>query len=70
MAQLYLHDREIKTAFDLLGSDENDITFSLGWGLAQSGVFRERFFKDVFPQQDAGDVTSVHLQRHGNKHGG
>jgi hypothetical protein len=70
MAQLYLHDREIKTAFDLLGSDENDITFSLGWGLAQSDVFRARFFKDVFPQHDAGEVTSVHLQKHGNKHGG
>jgi hypothetical protein len=36
MAQLYLHDREIKTAFDLLGSDENDITYSLGWGLSKN----------------------------------
>src|SRR5579862_2078421 len=70
MAQLYLHDSEIKTAFDLLGHNENDITYSLGWGLSQSDTFLSHFLKDVLPRQDTGDATSIHLQKHGNKHGG
>ena len=69
VAQLYLHDREIKTVFDLLGSDENDITFSLGWGLAQSPSFRRQLLKDIFDRH-MGEVAKVHLQKHGNKHGG
>ncbi len=71
MAQLYLHDREINTVFDLRGDRENDITFSLGWALAQSDIFLARFLRDIFPQRNTGKATSVHLQRHDeNKNGG
>jgi hypothetical protein len=51
MAQLYLRDQEINTVFDLRGNKENDITFSLGWALAQSDSFVKRFFNDLFPHQ-------------------
>jgi hypothetical protein len=70
MAQLYLHGQEIDTVFDLLGDEENDITFSMGWALARCDVFLMRLLKEVFPQQKTGKVTSINLQKHGNKHGG
>ena len=69
MAQLYLNGQEINTVFDR-GDKENDITFSLGWALAQSDVFLANFLKDVFPQKNTGKVTSVHLQKHGKEKGG
>jgi len=66
-----LSKKEINTVFDLRGDKENDITFSLGWALAQSDVFLARFLKDIFPKQNTGTATSVHLQRHDeNKNGG
>lgn len=68
MAQLYLNGQEINTVFDR-GDKENDITFSLGWALAQSDVFLANFLKDVFPQKNTGKVTSVHLQKHGKEKG-
>lgn len=38
MTDIYLHGLPISTNFDLLGSQENDITFSVGWALAQSAI--------------------------------
>jgi hypothetical protein len=35
-AELILYGRPVGTVFDLLGSKENDITYSLGWALAES----------------------------------
>ena len=42
---LKLHGRPIGTVFDLLGKKENDITYSVGWALAQSPGLRK---EDVF----------------------
>jgi len=70
MAQLYLGKQEINTVFDLRGDKENDITFSLGWALAQSDIFLKRLLKDLFPNQDTGRVTDIHLQKHGKEHRG
>lgn len=36
MAELHLHGRPISSIFELLGANENDITYSLGWALANS----------------------------------
>jgi len=69
MAQLYLNGQDINTVFDR-GDKENDITFSLGWTLAQSDVFLEYFLKDIFLKQNTGKATSVHLQKHGKDKGG
>jgi hypothetical protein len=42
MTDLFLHGRKLDTVFDLLGSKENDITYSVGWALAQSPAFCAR----------------------------
>jgi hypothetical protein len=36
MPPLTLHGWTVATVFDLLGDKENDATYSLGWGLANS----------------------------------
>lgn len=40
---IYLHRKEISRVFDLLGDAENDMTYSLGWCLAQAPQFLEKF---------------------------
>lgn len=45
-----LHGREVVSIFDLLGSDENDITKSLGWIFAECDSFREAFVNDILPE--------------------
>jgi hypothetical protein len=52
---LTLHGHPVGTVFDLLGDKENDITYSVGWAMAQSADLAEAFIFDVLPE--AGDVA-------------
>jgi hypothetical protein len=36
MSELLLHKRPVQSVFNLIGENENDITFSIGWALSQS----------------------------------
>jgi hypothetical protein len=54
-ADLTLHRRPIGTVFDLLGKKENDITYSVGYAMAQSAGLAEAFIAEVLP--DAGEVV-------------
>jgi hypothetical protein len=47
---------------NLLGSKENDLTFSLGWALAQSNRAAETVLEDTFPGIEVGTVAAVRLQ--------
>lgn len=64
MAELLLHGRPVPTVFDLLGRSENDMTFALAWGMAQS----EGFLSDVVAAVTGGPIASadavINLQRH------
>ena len=59
---LTLYGRPIGTVFDLLGDKENDLTYSVGWGLAQSTTFAESLLADVFPGEDPGELQAIRLQ--------
>lgn len=65
MADLFLHGRPVKTVFDLLGDKENDITFSIGWALAQCDAFVNALLGRLLPGLDAGEVQSIQLQQAG-----
>lgn len=52
---LTLHGRPIGTVFDLLGKKENDITYSVGWAMAQSDGLARAFVDDLLP--GLGDLT-------------
>jgi hypothetical protein len=62
MVELTLHGRTIPTVFNLLGSNENDLTFSLGWAIAQSDPLAVALLGNVFPDVDVGTVVAVRLQ--------
>lgn len=64
MAELLLHGRPVPTVFDLLGRNENDMTFAFAWGMAQS----EGFLGDVVRAVAGADLEPgaavIDLQRH------
>lgn len=62
-AELTLYGRPIGTVFDLLGHKENDITYSLGWALAESECLSKALLQDVAPSAE-GDLVpeTVRLQ--------
>lgn len=62
MAELTLHSRPIQTVFDLLGDKEDDITYSLGWGLAQSEAFARALLSEAFGDAEQGEIAAIRLQ--------
>ena len=63
MADLTLYGRRIETVFDLLGDAEDDITYSVGWGLAQSEDLTRALVREIFGATEQGEVTAVRLQQ-------
>lgn len=64
MADLTIGGQPVETVFDLLGSKENDITYALGWGLAQSDDLLRRFLAMAgAAEREVSDVT-LDLQRY------
>jgi hypothetical protein len=70
MAELRLHGSSVDTVFDLLGRNENDMTFALGWGLSRSGAILRRFVERVAPGADLEPPIMVELQEHDRADGG
>jgi hypothetical protein len=66
---LYLHGRTVETVFELLGLNENDVTFSLGWTLRQSPSLTSTLLKDVLPGSPALRVNGIRLQEYAAKQG-
>ncbi|HEV2973724.1 MAG TPA: hypothetical protein VGX69_01855 [Solirubrobacteraceae bacterium] len=62
MAELTLHSRPVQTVFDLLGDKEDDITYSVGWGLAQSEAFARALLAEAFGAAEQGEITAIRLQ--------
>jgi hypothetical protein len=62
MIEMSIGRRSVQTVFDLLGSKENDLTYSIGWAMKNVPAFTERFLEDVFGD-DPGDVVSINLQQ-------
>jgi hypothetical protein len=62
VAELTLHRRSIQTLFDLLGDKEDDITYSLGWGLAQSEAFARALLSETFGDAEQGEISAIRLQ--------
>jgi hypothetical protein len=61
LAELTLHSRPVHTVFDLLGSKEDDCTYSLGWALAQSDALADALLRE-FLAGDPDAATVVRLQ--------
>jgi hypothetical protein len=68
-SELQLHGRPVDSVFQLLGDKENDLSYSLGWGLAQSPRLLHGFIRTVTGQSVPADECTVRLQQHGNDRG-
>ena len=60
----------IETMFDLLGHDENDMTASLGSGLAHNAAMLNRFVQRVAPGVSLTEPPAIELQKHDRADGG
>ena len=47
MAEFFLHRRKVESVFQLLGEHENDISYSVAWGLAQCPLFLHEFLHKI-----------------------
>jgi hypothetical protein len=63
-----VHGRPIATVFDLLGRRENDITYSLGWGMAMAPELTRSLLADFYGK-DVGRATAISLQQAGADRG-
>lgn len=57
-------DNPVPTVFDLLGLDENDMTFAIPWGMAQSPAFLRDVAPEVTQTALDPDDAVINLQRH------
>jgi hypothetical protein len=70
MVELTLHGNTVDTVFDLLGRDENDMTFALGWGLSRNPTILQRFVEVVAAGTAIEPPVVVELQEHDRADGG
>jgi hypothetical protein len=62
VVELRLHSRPVHTVFDLLGDKEDDITYSVGWGLSQSDAFARALLALAYGAETVGEPTAIRLQ--------
>ena len=64
---LILRGRRLESVFELLGSKEDNITYSVGWALAHAPTFRARFVHAIGAPTNA--FEEVRMQRFGEDGG-
>ena len=70
MAELRLHGSTVDTVFDLLGRNENDMTFALGWGLSRHPAILRLLVERVAAGTAIEPPVVVELQEHDRADGG
>lgn len=64
MTQLMVHGQKVETVFDLLGNNENAMTYSLGWALAKSDSFCRALAELIEIEGGFTDAMHIRLQDH------
>lgn len=62
MARLQLRGQQIESIFELLGTKENDVSFSLGWALANSPAFLNEFVQLGVSLNKKYDLTTAQIR--------
>jgi hypothetical protein len=70
MVELRLHGSSVDTVFDLLGQNENYMTFALGWGLSRNDAILRRFVERVATGAALEPPVVVELQKYDPADGG
>lgn len=63
MTELILGQRPVLSVFELLGSNEDDMTYALGYSLNKSESFLKLFLESFGIQKQQG-IYKIHLQKH------
>ncbi|MBU1472082.1 MAG: hypothetical protein KJ723_15525 [candidate division Zixibacteria bacterium] len=58
---IYLHGSKLDSVFELLGTKENDITYSLGWALSHSPTLLDGLLAQIFPSSMVFPRESGHI---------
>ena len=69
MTPLFLHNNQVETLFELLGNNENDMTKSLGWTLANSASLRTEFAKQLKLAHGISENIQIRLQHSSSQSG-
>ncbi len=69
MTQLMVHGQKVDTVFDLLGNNENAMTYSLGWALAKCDTFLQTVAKLLGIQEGFSEALHIRLQEHQHEKG-
>ena len=64
MTQLSVHGQKVDTVFELLGSNENAMTYSLGWALAECDVFSQKLAEMLGLSGGFSDAMHIRLQEY------
>lgn len=64
MTKLFLRNKEMNSVFQLLGEHENDISYSVAWGLAQCPTFLEVFLSNVIQWSGSIDEVEIRMQQY------
>jgi len=67
MSTLSVYGNEIHNVFELLGENENDITYSTGWVLSKSKVFLESVIKSIIDRNVDCENCIIRLQEYKEK---
>jgi hypothetical protein len=63
MGELIIHGRRIGTVFELLGTQENDMTRALGWTFSECPTFLRAFIRTNVPRKYHSSKIQLELQR-------
>jgi hypothetical protein len=71
MAELFLFGRSVHSIFELLGSKEDDVTYSVGWAFANCPEFLRRFtllhFPDLVEVDSDASIYLQHIRQEGGR---
>lgn len=65
MGKLLVRGVEVDSVFELLGNEENDITYSVGWVLSNVNLFLRKFIEKISDKKYSFDDVVVRLQEYG-----
>jgi hypothetical protein len=66
--KLLVRGAEVDSVFELLGYEENDLTYSIGWALSNVDIFLRKLIEKVSDKKYSFKDVAVRLQEYG-KHG-
>lgn len=70
MSELFIHKKKINSVFQLLGEKENDISYSVGWALANSHNFLDVFLKAAVDWNGEYSPDDILVRLQGHESGG